>query len=46
MGPKNFFFLKKQFFLKKVKYALALLSQIMQSFQLDLKKFHYSLCEI
>jgi hypothetical protein len=36
-----FFFLKK-----KVKYALTLLGQIMQSFQFDLKNFYYSLCEI
>jgi hypothetical protein len=34
------------YFFFKVKYALALLGQIMQSFQLNIKNFHYSLCEI
>jgi hypothetical protein len=43
-----FFFLKVTifFFFFKVKYTLALLGQIMLSFQFDLKNFHYSLCEI
>jgi hypothetical protein len=47
MGP-IFFFLKVTifFFFFKVKYTLALLGQIMLSFQFDLKNFHYSLCEI
>jgi hypothetical protein len=39
-----FFFLCNIFF--KVKYAIALLGQIMQSVQLDLKNLHYFLCEI
>ena len=40
MGPN--YFLSNNFFFK-VKYTLAFLGQIMQSFQLDLKNFHYFL---
>jgi hypothetical protein len=45
----NFFFFKVRFFfffffLSQI--CSCIMSQIMQSFQLDLKNFHYSLCEI